>query len=307
MSTKQALTFSTEKMPTTVIGSGIKMKVMAENGPLYFNTAALNALNPTDKTGIAKQASEILSAHLESLKTLPFFAFKMPNDLYFENAPKMRPRSEVETDTDSLHYIPYVIVADKNTGKLLSYLRGKAGDETRLHDLRSIGWGGHVDSYPEGVSGIKSREDLVAALMHTVAVELWEELGYKLSEKEIEKLTNQLEITLPTETEKERLSKKYPIRVGLYDPTNAVGRTHLGVMFYLEIDAEKTAFVFEEGTVLDIQWDHPGDMLTRVFREEYQLEGWSMGALAYMYPSEFLHYSMMKSTMRPSATKTDTL
>lgn len=51
------------------------------------------------------------------------------------------PREELETDPTYRQVIPYILC--KNNGRYLSYERH--GNEDRLHNMRSIGIGGHID------------------------------------------------------------------------------------------------------------------------------------------------------------------
>jgi len=53
-----------------------------------------------------------------------------------------RPRAEVETDPSFKQIVPYVVL--KHRDQVFHYTRGKAGGETRLRALRSIGVGGHI-------------------------------------------------------------------------------------------------------------------------------------------------------------------
>jgi len=53
-----------------------------------------------------------------------------------------RPRQEVENDPGFKQLIPYVVL--RCGDEIFHYRRGKAGTETRLQALRSIGIGGHV-------------------------------------------------------------------------------------------------------------------------------------------------------------------
>lgn len=54
-----------------------------------------------------------------------------------------RPRSEVEDDPSWKQIIPYVVI--RSRGSVFCYTRGSSQGETRLHRLRSLGVGGHVD------------------------------------------------------------------------------------------------------------------------------------------------------------------
>ena len=57
--------------------------------------------------------------------------------------PRFMVRSEAETNPAFKQLIPYVIISCN--GRILSYVRGKRGGETRLVGQRSIGIGGHIN------------------------------------------------------------------------------------------------------------------------------------------------------------------
>lgn len=112
-----------------------------------------------------------------------------------------RARGEVETDPSYKQLIPYVIL--RSGGQFFHYTRGKAGAETRLQALRSIGIGGHI-SEEDATAG----DDLYRSGMLR---ELNEEV---------------------------RIESKYTERcVGfIYDPSTPVGEVHLGVVHLLELE-----------------------------------------------------------------------
>jgi|WetSurMetagenome_2_1015567.scaffolds.fasta_scaffold63580_2 predicted NUDIX family phosphoesterase len=53
------------------------------------------------------------------------------------------PRHQAETDEGLKQVIPYVLFLYQDS--IFSYRRGKRGSESRLHDLHSVGIGGHID------------------------------------------------------------------------------------------------------------------------------------------------------------------
>lgn len=59
-------------------------------------------------------------------------------------------RDTAETDPTHLQLIPYCLIQHK--GKIFSYKRTKKGGEKRLHELYSIGVGGHINPI-DGESG----------------------------------------------------------------------------------------------------------------------------------------------------------
>jgi len=71
-------------------------------------------------------------------------------DTFFtgDNA-KFMERSAAEEDPSCKQLIPYVIL--KHGASVFSYVRGKAGSETRLTALRSIGVGGHIEPADDGL------------------------------------------------------------------------------------------------------------------------------------------------------------
>src|SRR5207302_9579435 len=56
---------------------------------------------------------------------------------------EFRPRSEMESDPSFKQVIPYVVFRCGDS--VFCYTRGSSQGETRLHRLRSLGVGGHVD------------------------------------------------------------------------------------------------------------------------------------------------------------------
>lgn len=111
-------------------------------------------------------------------------------------------RDVAETDDNYKQFIPYTIVSDGN-GKYFAYRRGKSGGENRLHDLYSIGVGGHVDT----VNTIESKQQIIDAQNR----EIKEEIGVYPKSSEFYCLLN--------------------------DDSNAVGRVHLGVVYRATVDA----------------------------------------------------------------------
>ncbi len=121
---------------------------------------------------------------------------------------QFEPRAEVELDPGWKQVIPYLVVRDGARYFLMQ--RTRAGADARLHDLWSIGVGGHVNPGDDGLLGGLRRE--------------WIE-----------------EIAADFEPE--------PRLVGLLnDDTTEVGRVHLGVVF--EADAAGRAVAIRETSKL---------------------------------------------------------
>ena len=114
-----------------------------------------------------------------------------------------RPRSEVEDDPSFKQVIPYVVF--RSGGLVFTYVRGKAGGESRLRRLRSLGVGGHVaEADAEGRGTLDAYE---MALRR----ELEEEVDVR--------------------------SPGLMTRLGLInDDSNPVGLVHLGVVHLFDLD-----------------------------------------------------------------------
>lgn len=121
---------------------------------------------------------------------------------------RFEPRAEVESDPRWKQVIPYLVVRDGPRYFLMQRTRG--GADARLHDLWSIGVGGHVNPADGGIMGGLLRE--------------WRE-------------------------EIEARFEPQPRFVGLLnDDTTEVGRVHLGVVF--AADAAKRPLAIRETSKL---------------------------------------------------------
>jgi predicted NUDIX family phosphoesterase len=107
-------------------------------------------------------------------------------------------RDEAEVNPAYKQLIPYVVLVCE--GRALSYVRGKEADEARLHSMRSVGFGGHIEP---------SDESLFFSPL---------QLYRKAAEREVLEEVN-LRTTYTEEV------------VGLInDDSNEVGRVHLGIV-----------------------------------------------------------------------------
>lgn len=148
------------------------------------------------------------------------------------------PRSEVEDDPTLKQIIPYVIF--RAGDRIFTYARGKAGGESRLRRLRSLGVGGHVAEADADGTGT------LAAYDRALRRELDEE------------------VALPA-------GGLGPIRcLGLInDDGNPVGRVHLGVVHLVELD--RPELDPREDALVDPEFIAEADLVAR--RSEF--ETWS--------------------------------
>jgi len=113
---------------------------------------------------------------------------------------ELRARHEVENDPSWKHFATYAVVC--TGGRVLSYQRTTAGGESRLHGLRSIGIGGHVNTEDSDTSDRWH----AAALDRAALRELHEE------------------IVVPGEYRMDFIGF-------INDDSNSVGRVHIGLVY----------------------------------------------------------------------------
>ncbi|TWT52892.1 hypothetical protein Pla22_05200 [Rubripirellula amarantea] len=158
-----------------------------------------------------------------------------------------QPRGPMEVDPTYKQLIPYVLMEytdDAGEVHLFTYTRGGGGGESRLHAKRSVGIGGHI-----------SREDADGA------GELYE-TGMR---RELEE-----EVQLTSQYSEER--------VGLiYDPSNDVGKVHLGVVHIFKLSEPRVQSNEDDLT------DGGFVSLATLRQESDRLETWSQLAIEALY------------------------
>src|SRR5215470_5404382 len=100
---------------------------------------------------------------LETAKYLPVVT--APANISYLN------RSEAEVDRRYKQLIPYVLIICND--RILRYRRGKAGQETRLHGLYSVGIGGHISDEDHGLfsKDLGYQEGMRRELMEEIALD----------------------------------------------------------------------------------------------------------------------------------------
>jgi predicted NUDIX family phosphoesterase len=157
-----------------------------------------------------------------------------------------QPRRQMETDPSYKQLIPYVLLEwnDNGVTKLFTYTRGGGGGEARLHAKRSVGIGGHI-SREDAADGT----DPYSTGMHRELAE---------------------EVQLDSRYEESRVGL-------LYDPSNDVGKVHLGVVhkFILERpDVKSNEADLAEGGFVSVD---------QLRSEMDRLETWSQLAITALY------------------------
>lgn len=114
--------------------------------------------------------------------------------------PCFRHRIEMESDPRWLQLVPYVAL--RHRGRLFHYTRGVSGGEKRLHALRSVGVGGHINPVDAADGG----DPYAAGLRRELAEEV------ELPDVVAEKLLG-----------------------FVHDPSTPVGQVHLGVVHLFDL------------------------------------------------------------------------
>ena len=161
---------------------------------------------------------------------------------------QFRPRGEVETDPGFKQLIPYMIFCHTDSSgnvHVFQYVRGKGMGESRLHQKRSIGVGGHISAEDQGqLSGDVYREGMLRELHE--------------------------EVVLST-TFTERC-------VGLInDDSTEVGRVHLGIVHRFDVAEPKV--VSNESDLIESGFMPLAEL--RTLRR--QMESWSSISLVALF------------------------
>lgn len=140
---------------------------------------------------------------------LAFDVERYLHEIFVPGVPRFMLRSEAENNPSYKQLIPYVIMTYQ--GKFLNYVRGKKAGEKRLVAKRSIGIGGHinpVDNMP------LFSDDYYETYLAAVKREVEEEVSVKTGHTD-------------------------SIVALLNDESNEVGKVHLGIVHFWDLDAPK--------------------------------------------------------------------
>lgn len=207
----------------------------------------MNAVLPKVKLALCMQRT---NAPAEFQEATTCRTLNIPRH-FWDTPTQLINRAICETDESTLQFIPYIVLMNESN-KIFSYYRGGAGEESRLHSKVSIGLGGHVD---EAVR--EEDEDNEEALLHLMqregARELDEEAGIKEASLRFVAL--------------------------LVDPTDAVGRVHIGLLSIHHIK-DAAALVLEADVIEKGNWiSLDGLQDERVFS---RLENWSKAVVMHL-------------------------
>lgn len=148
-------------------------------------------------------------------------------------------RDKAETDPTHKQIIPYCLFHHR--GRILQYVRGKKGGEARLHALASIGIGGHVNPEDAGDEHLGEQ-----TYLQGVAREIREEIAFEGT-------------------------FRHRIVALLNDDSNEVGQVHLGIVHFVDLEAEAPDVRPNEAPILDAAFRTPDEL--EAMRD--RLETWS--------------------------------
>lgn len=160
-------------------------------------------------------------------------------------------RKFAETDYNYRQLLPYVVFVCHKTDRVLQYKRGKAGSESRLHDLRSIGFGGHIDSKVDYLSEAQYRYQFDQVIFDNIKREVKEELGWTFIEPTARQFVGLLVSDNP-------------------DPKE-VGHYHLALLFVVQVSSDMPIEP-ENGNIELPEWVSLDEL------DKLNLEPWSHAA-----------------------------
>ena len=143
-------------------------------------------------------------------------------DVFDPNHLWVGPRPILEEDESFKQIIPYVVLSHQ--GKIAVYQRTKQGGENRLHNMHSIGFGGHMDAF-----------DLVYSEQGEIQIQ---DTIDRCAQRELDE-----ELNIGVVTSRQRLGY-------IIDRSNPVGRVHVGAVELWELASDDISSNEDEITVL---------------------------------------------------------
>lgn len=151
------------------------------------------------------------------------------------------PRNILELNERYKQIIPYIILTYQK--KIALYRRTKQGGENRLHNMHSIGFGGHIDAFD-----VAYNANGEINIMRTIEVSAQREIDEEIIKAEI----------------------SYKEQVGyILDTSNPVGRVHIGVVEIWELVEPEITSNEEKIDVLGLF------SLDELMEFDGEMEGWS--------------------------------
>lgn len=183
------------------------------------------------------------------------------NEVYDPEFLMLGSRHTLDKHPDYTHIrqlIPYVVV--RCQGDIAVYSRTAKSTESRLHDMLSIGFGGHIDL--DDIISNNSHVDVKQTIINSCYRELHEELNIEIDNVVVQ----------------DHWTNREQAHMHIISNEDAVGTVHLGMLYLVEVSDRNQLVVEPE---LNFTGWFPETYLRANLSDEFSgLEGWSRAVFA---------------------------
>jgi len=162
-------------------------------------------------------------------------------------------RTTCETDHTKLQLIPYLTIKNISNDTYFIFKRGMKGNEKRLHNLYSLGLGGHIEQE------VNYDNYIYKVIINCISRELFEEIGLQLTDRQLQHIETDL------------ILRNYEL---IYTEETDINEAHLGLWMIIEID-DCNLQDHEEGVITDGQWLTKEQLHNFISKDTNKLESWS--------------------------------
>ena len=180
--------------------------------------------------------NSVTQSYLDRIEREGFFAERQ----FMEKTPKYK------------QIIPAIVLFDKSTGKYVFYQRQAKHTEQRLAGLWTVAFGGHIDPDDDDMHEDCTIKSPTGNLR----------FGPKVTSGLKRELKEETGIVL------ENMDSLY-FRGFVYDPSNSVGKVHLGLCFILDLDSIDIESIKSKSEIADAK------LLSSNPDNGLELEGWA--------------------------------
>lgn len=193
---------------------------------------------------------------------------------------KMVPRNEAEGNKDYIQIVAYGLITCN--GRLYYYTRTSQGGEDRLHNKKSVGFGGHVNL--DDVN--KYRNDMEKTLTEAqlcisdISGARAVPFGGFVCRGVYREIDEELKIVSPIIGNNDSQSFSMTHIGEIYDPTTSVSQEHLGILMLCEFP-DATSISPRDGTVGNIESISLEDVIDQNIPASIMegMENWSVEAI----------------------------
>lgn len=160
-----------------------------------------------------------------------------------------------EIGNDWSQFIMYAVLINKDN-EILTYERPPSGNEERLHGLKSVGLGGHVDEFDMAAVEHFEEDRIYKILMKSLYREVAEEAG--VDKRSLASINKYGEFFI-------------------VDNSNDVGKLHLGITVFFRLEDGVDVYP-EELELLNSKWESLGQLIS----QKRECEGWTRMIIDYL-------------------------